>query len=101
MLRHIEMVKIVEFYDGKSRAERLEEITAALEKIVDGHDGIASCTINSSSDSLDPANADLLVLIDFESAEALEDYDMDMDRIGLTISLSDQTESFLAYDYEL
>ncbi len=99
MMRHIELVKIVEIYDGKSKAEQLVEISTMLEEMVSRLSGVASYKIDTCT-SMDPMDADLLLLIDFESREALREYDLDMNRIEQMLKLAEQSESLMTYDYE-
>ncbi len=100
MIRHIELVKVVEFHDSKSRNQQLEEISAFLKELVDNLSGVLNYQIKTRT-SLDPMDADLLLMIDFEDREALKEYDLDMNRVEWMFKLGEQAESFLAYDYEI
>ena len=101
MIRHYELTKIGEIFEGKMRAEQLEELVGLYEGMLANVEGIASHQIYSTSDCMDPLVADLMVIIDFESAEAMKEYDLDMDRIALQFKMAEQAESMLTYDVEL
>lgn len=101
VIRHIEMIKISEVVDGKFRAEQLEELTSTLQGIISNAEGIVSHKLLTRSECHDPMDADALLVIDFESREALEEYDLDLDRVAIYMQIGEQSESILTYEYEI
>lgn len=100
MIRHIELVKITEVHEGAFRAERLEKLVADIDAMMREVEGVASYIIDTD-ESLDPINADLLLSVDFETKEAAEDFDLNLDRLTLAMKIAEQAESILNYEYEV
>ena len=101
MIRHIEMIKINEVVDGKFRAEQLDELKGTIDAIVQGTEGVVDYTLSTRSESLDPMDADLMLMIDFENAAAVDEYELDIDRITTYLEISQNAVAMLVYDYEV
>lgn len=101
MIRHIELIKLSEVVDGKFRAEQLEELTSTIEGIVANTAGVVAHELHTRSNTLDPLDADLMLSIDFESSDAVDDYELDVDRLAVYIEISEKAVSMLVYDYEI
>jgi len=95
------MIKVGEVFEGKYRAEQVEELVGTLENIIKEAEGIAAYDIKSRSRSHDPMDADILLQIDFESEDALKEYDLDLDRVALYMKIAEHAIGMLTYEHEL
>lgn len=100
MIRHIELIKINELYEGHNRTEQLEEIAALIYSVIDSTEGIISSRIDFKA-TLDPMDADLFLEIDFEDSEALEEYDLSVDHLAASIKIAEHAQAMLEYDLEV
>lgn len=95
------MIKVGEVFEGKYRPEQVVELVGTLEDIIRNAEGVAAYDIKNRSRSHDPMDADILLQIDFESEEALKEYDLDLDRVALYMKIAEYAIGMLTYEYEL
>lgn len=101
MMRHLEMIKLNAAYEGKVRSEQLDEIAARYSEFLTIFEGVKSFKIDTiDEESLDPLEADILITIDFESAEAKEEYDLDFNRLAMSMEFAQAASSILVFSLE-
>ncbi len=98
MIRHIELVKLSEIYEGKNRAEQTKELALLLKNMLSEIEDATSFVIDTKSQSLDPVDADIYLHVDFDSTDALEEYSLNMERLAASIKVAKHAESILTYD---
>ena len=93
------MIKLNAAHEGKVRSEQIAEISARYSEFLIVFPGISSFTIESiNEESLDPLEADILITIDFESEEAKDEYDLDLDHLALNMEMAQAASSMLVFD---
>lgn len=95
------MIKLNAAHEGKIRSEQLAEISARYSEFLTIFQGISSFDIKTlDEESLDPLEADIFITIDFESAEAKDEYDMDLDHLAMNMEMAEAASSMLVFDLE-
>lgn len=97
MIRHIELFKISEVHDGKTRDQLLEELPAPIEETLKGIECISSFRIQTIN-ILDPLEANLYVEVNVEDEDTLEEFNMDLDRLAMEMKVAEYADSILTYD---
>ena len=101
MIRHIMLVKLHEIHEGKNRDEQIEELSGLIENMMKGAEEVASFSLDCESGSLDPVDADICIQSDFNDAEALEEFSLNMEHLAVSIKVAEHAETILAYDLKL
>ena len=101
MIRHIELIKLSEVVNGKYRAEQIEDLKVMINEMVDMAEGLTSSKVLTSEPSLDPLACEFLIQLDFESVDALNEFDLSMEKVALSFKLAEYAESILTFDYEI
>lgn len=95
------MIKLNAAHEGKVRFEQLAEISARYSEFLTIFEGVESFKIDTiDEESLDPLEADILITIDFESAEAKEEYDMDLDHLAMNMEMAKAATSMLVFSLD-
>ena len=93
------MIKLNAAHEGKVRFEQIAEISARYSEFLIIFPGVESFKIETiDEESLDPLEADILITIDFESEEAKDEYDLDLDHLALNMEMAQAASSMLVFD---
>ncbi|MBR3837128.1 MAG: Dabb family protein [Clostridia bacterium] len=101
MIRHIVLFKFKEEAEGKTRAENVAATRAMLEALPAKIDLILESHTFVGTDGINEANADLILVSDFESPEALAEYIVHPDHRAVGAFMGPLRESRMAIDLTL
>ncbi len=99
MLRHIVLFRFKEEAQGKSKAENVAATRAMLEALPAKIDLIKNSLVYVNKDGSNPENADLILISDFESQEALDAYIVHPDHKAVGAFMRPLRESRAAIDF--
>lgn len=101
MIRHICMFEFLPEANGRTKEENVAITKAMLEALPEKIDLIRSSTVKVNSDKADRSNWDLILISDFDSFEALEQYRIHLDHVAVGTFMKPVRRARACVDYEL
>ncbi len=101
MIRHIVMFKFLEEADGRTKAENVRMTADKLLALQGVIPTLLRTEVHIGAEGSAPANADLILISDFESFETLKEYLVHPAHVAIGQFMRPLRESRACVDYEI